>query len=89
MSHASIICFEHCCGTGAETGTAGTATFCLSGTGIGTSMHLGSGSGSSIKIIQKSKNQKLEASFLGNNSASRMEKAKFYNKNLLLKNCAK
>ncbi len=75
------------------TGTTRTATFCLSGTGI--VMHSGSGTGFgpgyNIKcaVIQKSKDQKLEGDFLGNNAASSIEKARFCTNFLLLKNCAK
>jgi hypothetical protein len=92
LSHARIICFEHCCGTGAKIGTAGTATFCLGGTGTGTAMHFGSGSGSNIKKNTKFKKSEIRGQLSGkqgNSSASRIEKARFYNKNLLLKNCAK
>jgi hypothetical protein len=49
--------------SGTETGTAGTASFCLSGTG--TVMHSGTGSGTGSnnkdKMLYKSKNQKFEA----------------------------
>jgi hypothetical protein len=76
-----------CCGTG----TAGTVTFCLCGTRTG--KHYGSGTGfgpeSNIKCNKKSKKQKGEAKFLGNNAAFDIEKARLCKKNLLLKNCAK
>jgi hypothetical protein len=64
---------------GNRTGTAGTVTFCLSGTVTG--MHYGYrtgfGSGSNIKCNKKVKNQKGEANFLENNAASDIEKARF------------
>ncbi len=82
-----------CCGTGTGTGTAGTVTFCLSGTGTRTRMHYGSGyriefgAGSNIKCNEKVKKSKLEASFLGNNAAADIEKARFCRIFLLLENC--
>jgi hypothetical protein len=47
-------CFRQCC----ETGNAGTATFCLCGTGTVT--HFGSGTGSNIKWKTKVKKIKNE-----------------------------
>jgi hypothetical protein len=49
----SFLSAIQCCG--ARTGTAGTVTFCRSGTGTGTGMHYDSGSGSNIKCNKKVK----------------------------------
>jgi hypothetical protein len=83
------ICSQ-CCRTKAGTGTE---AFCLSG--MGAVMHSSSrygsgfGPGSNIKSNTKVKSQKLEANFLGKNSTSSSEKARFCTIFLLLKNCAK
>jgi hypothetical protein len=66
---------RQCC----ETGTAGTITFCFSGTRTG--MHYGSGSGSGTRFGWKSwKNKKLEVNFLGNKLllTLKTEQARFF-----------